>query len=714
MKTIIKIVAAIIGTLLLACVAIAMYVYFVFDPNDFKQQITGWVKKQTGRELVIQGDIRLSLFPWLGVKFGHMTLGNAAGFGPQPFAELAGADASVRLLPLLFNRRIQTQTLTLDGLTLNLGTDKSGRTNWQDLTAGAQPANKAPSGRAETGEKLEASLAALAIGGINVKQARVNWDDRAALRHVTVDHINIRTGSILPNQPFDLRVALDAGVQPAAIHGQVALHGKGLVQPAKGAYSLDDLHLTVDLAGAGMPLKALEVKLRGNTRFDAEKHAFTLSQMITEALGATVTGHVQVLQLNDIPAVTGEVEIKGLDTRKLINNFTKTPILTQDSDVLGPAAAKISFDVNSRHVNVRYLHVELDDSTLNGTVDVSDYAHPKTAFNIHVDTLDLDRYLPPSSQDQPPAGTPAAAATAGASALPVETLRALNLDGELEFGKLKAAKLNVNDAKVVLHAAGGLITARPSAALYGGRYLGDIHLDARGRTPLLSFDESLDKVHVGPLLTDVVGDDLLTGDATVHAKFSLPADPAQLRRGLKGSAGLKLANGAVRGINIVQLIRDTRARLQGRKPDTQAADQQTDFSEFSATLNAADGTVRNNDLDVKTPYLRLTGHGEASLVTEHVDYRLDAKFVDTPVGQGGQDLADLKGVTIPIRVGGTLTKPSFAPDLQAYLKEHVETRVKKEINKQVQKQEQRGKQNVDKEVNKLRDKLKKNLDNLFR
>ena len=699
MKTAIKLVAAVVGTLLAVFAAIALYLTFIFDANDYKQQITHWVKKQTGRELAIQGDIRLSVFPWLGVRFGHMTLSNPAGFGPGPFAELDSADVHARLLPMLMNHEIETQTLTLDGMTLNLVTNKAGDSNWQDLGGRASPRKQVISDDTTPGERAERYLAALAIGGVRIDQARIDWDNRATGRRIDVDHLHLRTGTILPNQPFELRIGFDAGAQPGAIKSQVLLYGKGLVQPAKGLYGVDDLHFNVDMTGAGLPGGSLQFKLRGAARFDSAKHVLTLSDIIAETLGTKITGRTRVEQLSDEPAAVGQLEITGLDARKLINRFTKSPILTEDSDVLGAATAKVSFDVNSGHLDIGYLHAEMDDSLLNGTLSISDFEQPMIRFNLHVDNLDLDRYLPPASQGQVPIGTPGAAAAAGAAALPVKTLRALNMDGDLDFGTFRAAKLIASDVRLPVKAAHGVISVHPSATLYGGRYRGNIQLDARGRTPMLSFDESLDAVHLGPLLKDYQGSDLITGEATVHARFSLPADPAQLRRGLNGSADIKLSNGSVHGIDIVRLIGDASARIQGRQPRDTGATQQTDFSELSATLTAADGVVRNHDLSAKTPYLRVTGNGEVSLLTEHIEYRVNAKIVATPAGQGGADLADLKGVTIPIRIGGTLSKPSFAPDVQGYLKEHVKGRVRKEIQKQLQQHAN--------EIQQLLDKLKK-------
>ena len=72
-----KIFAALILLLLIVVISLP----FIIDPNQYKGQIISQVKKETGRELAIPGDIKLSLFPWLGVQLGEVSLGNAAGFG---------------------------------------------------------------------------------------------------------------------------------------------------------------------------------------------------------------------------------------------------------------------------------------------------------------------------------------------------------------------------------------------------------------------------------------------------------------------------------------------------------------------------------------------------------------------------------------------------------------------------------------------------------
>ena len=122
--------AAVIGLLIVAAVLLVT----LFDPNDYKDSITAMAEQRTGRELSINDDIELSLFPWFAIETGGITIGNAEGFGDQPFATVDEVSARVRVWPLL-KRQVEIGTVTIDGVVLNLGRNAEGRTNWDDLLA---------------------------------------------------------------------------------------------------------------------------------------------------------------------------------------------------------------------------------------------------------------------------------------------------------------------------------------------------------------------------------------------------------------------------------------------------------------------------------------------------------------------------------------------------------------------------------------------------
>src|SRR5512146_627054 len=104
MKKALKITGIVIGVLVLLVIVLAAALPFLINPNHFKDDLARAVQKKTGRELSIQGDIKLSVFPWLGVEIGQVELSNAKGFGGAPFAAINEADVHVRFWPLLHGK----------------------------------------------------------------------------------------------------------------------------------------------------------------------------------------------------------------------------------------------------------------------------------------------------------------------------------------------------------------------------------------------------------------------------------------------------------------------------------------------------------------------------------------------------------------------------------------------------------------------------------
>ena len=84
---------------------------------------------------------------------------------------------------------------------------------------------------------------------------------------------------------------------------------------------------------------------------------------------------------------------------------------------------------------------------------------------------------------------------------------------------------------------------------------------------------------------------------------------------------------------------------------------------------------------MKSPLLRIKGEGKVGLPDESIDYLLTTKIVGTLEGQGGKTLKELKGVAIPVRVGGTFSAPTWTPDLGAAVGDVVKEKAKKEIEK---------------------------------
>ena len=115
MGKLLRIVAWIAGLLVVLVVVASIVLPMIVDPNDYKDDIADLVKSKTGRTLAIEGDIGLSVFPWLAVEIGPTSLSNADGFSAQPFASVNDVQVRIKLLPLL-RKQVEMDTVVLDGL----------------------------------------------------------------------------------------------------------------------------------------------------------------------------------------------------------------------------------------------------------------------------------------------------------------------------------------------------------------------------------------------------------------------------------------------------------------------------------------------------------------------------------------------------------------------------------------------------------------------
>ena len=146
MKRIIKITSITLGAVFVLVLIASLVASILFDPNDYKDQISALVEEQTGRALQIEGDLELSYFPWLGVQTGRISLSNAKGFGDQPFVALENATLRVKVWPLLLYQEVRAGAIILNGVMLNLATDASGGNNWSDLIAREDAKTEVPTG----------------------------------------------------------------------------------------------------------------------------------------------------------------------------------------------------------------------------------------------------------------------------------------------------------------------------------------------------------------------------------------------------------------------------------------------------------------------------------------------------------------------------------------------------------------------------------------
>jgi AsmA protein len=691
-----------LGGLIGLLAAFVIVVVLVVDPNDYRGTIAEQVEQRTGRTMVIEGDLGLTFFPWFGIEMGKTRLADAEGFGDEPFAAMDRVQLAVKVWPLL-SGDLRLDTVILERPRIQLIRDAQGRANWEQFPQGEPAAESAESTSGSGGDSgLPPMVQGLQLAGVRVQQARLVYDDRQAGQTITLDPLNlqlsdVRFGSDIPIEA-DWQVAMSGGPQ---LGGD--LSAKANIAPDLSQVRVDSLVMNLTAEGNAVPAGEQTLSVDAGINANLAASEFGVENLVLEAAGARVEGQAKARLTPSGPTANGKLAIPELSPRKVMGNLGLEVPETRDDKVLRAFSTKLEFGYEQGRIQVKPFEARFDDSRLVGQALVRDPAQPAADFDFELDRLDVDRYLPPPSEaeDEAPEGDGEEAR------IPTEPLRRLDLDGEVRVGALTVSGADMEDITVKVTAKDGNIRLNPlTANLYGGQYEGDIRLDATGEKLGVTVNERLQGIQAQPLLRDLAGFARLIGqgDFTLDAT-TRGATVTEILDGLKGKAVFGFNNGSIDGINLAQMLRQAMARFQGNKA---AADEpeKTDFTTLGGTVRIDGGTLSNDDLNLKTPLLRVTGGGSANVIKRELDYRLNLNVVSSLEGQGGADLQQLKGIPIPLRISGAFMSPSFDLALGEQLRAAAQGKLDAEKAKLKAKAEDKRKELEAKAKKKAQDALK--------
>jgi AsmA protein len=306
---------------------------------------------------------------------------------------------------------------------------------------------------------------------------------------------------------------------------------------------------------------------------------------------------------------------------------------------------------------------QLDQSKVDVDATITNFAKPNAVFTATLDKFDADRYVT-KGKAAPAAGGASGGGAPAPKDAPVDlsALKTVSGSGNLRIGELKVANVRTSNVNLAVKLAGGRADiTNANLGLYGGTATATGFADAN--TNAMAIKANLANVSVLPLLKDAMDKDVLEGKGTVAVNLTTKgATVDALKRGLNGNIDVNLRDGAVKGLNLAQQLRDFRGKLQLGKNDGGATkkSEKTDFSEMSAKFAANNGVLTASDVKLASPFIRATQGTPATvdLVGEKLDFVVRATLVNTSTGQDGK-ASGLKDLTIPVRLSGPFTQPGY-------------------------------------------------------
>jgi len=646
MKAFLKWGAIIVGCLVVVIIAALVLIPMFVDVAKYKPILESKVTAATGRPFSVGDDLSLSLFPWAGVSFSDLRLGNPAGFSEKEFVTVKSFEVRVKLLPLL-SKDVQIKRFVLNEPHIVLVKNKKGFENWAQPKSAAKdvaeektaPTESAPGG-------LGIPLSALTAENISINNGSAIWIDHTTDTRKEITDIGLILKDVSLNRPVKLIFSAQLDQKPISLEGTVGPVGAGLKE---GKIALD-LSLKA--------LKQLALNLKGNL----ENPAIS-------------------------PGVDLDIELAEFSPRMLLSELGQEfPVATTDPTAISRLAFKAHIKADAKKLSLTNGNMELDQSKLKFSAAASEFTRPNLKFDIALDQINLDRYMPPKSEEPAQAKT-SASAEPSKKKTDYAPLRRLILDGSLKIAQFTINNAKIEDAVLQIKAKDGVFNLDPvKLRMYQGNAAGKAVLNVAKDIPRSNINMRLKNIQVGPLLQDVMEKDFLVGATNADINLAMAGDdPEKIKKTLNGKGDLQFNDGAIVGIDLSAMARNVGAAFGLAKKGEERP--RTDFTELLVPFTIKNGVANTPQSSIKSPFIRITAVGTADLVKETLDFRVDPQAVATIKGQG--DEAKRSGIMVPVLVSGTFSKPKFRPDLSAATQRKIEKEIfeSKEVQKVLEKEE---------------------------
>ena len=695
------------GLIVLAGAGAAIFAA-TFDVNRYKPQIEQIVKEKTGRTLKLSGPLSVAFWPSIGAKASGVTLSERGS--DREFVALDSAHVAVKLMPALRGEVIVDE-LHLSGLKALIVKDKHGKHNFDDLLAAEDPKKPAPKA-----EPKDAKAPVFDISGVSIEKSALTYRDLAKGSETAITDLKLSTGRIAPKSEGKLELSAQVKGKNPDIDAKVQLAGNYKVDLPARAFELAKLDAKISGNAAG--LNNLTATARGDVAASPEKSEFRIAGLAVEvkgmqgkeALEAKISAPSLLVTRDTAKGdeISAQFSMKGENrsteaTVKLsgVQGSAKSlvvPKLTADvsmaspdmpmKSVKVPVTGSLKADLEKQTASADLVS-KFDESNIQAKLGLAKFTPPSYLFDINIDRLNLDKYFPPKEEPKGAASTGATKPAAGGqkpadSPIDLSALKELNASGKLQIGALQAQNVKLANLRADIKAGGGRLDVAPhSANLYDGSISGALSATADNR---IAIKETLTNISIGPLLRDAAKQDRLEGRGNVSLDVTTGGKTVEaMKKALAGNAKVVLRDGAIKGIDIAGALRKAKSVLPGGQSPSQAANTQekTDFSEMTASFVIKNGVAHNEDLDMKAPIIRLTGRGDINIGESKLDYQAKAAVVNTTKGQGGADLAELSGLSVPVHLTGPFDNLAYKVDYGAVAADLARSRVGNRIKEQL-------------------------------
>lgn len=334
--------------------AIVVTVAFFIPSSVYKAEMETAASNALQRDVTLNGDPKLSIFPTLAASIAGFEVSNPDDFEQDKMIEAGEFHASLKFLPLLFGR-VEVNQITLTDATISLERLADGRANWEFTDGADQPAPESPNGEDET--PANEATAGPIIAYASLTNAAISYIDRTEGTQISVEDLNLQlylpdwsapltaTGDgrlegyrfeldtevnsldlLLTEKPAEIVADIVTDLGRASFTGTLELSEASSID---GKFQVDstDISLLTGLIGDFVPVafeKIKSVSVSGSATGSLEAPQIELETVDVTAPNAKLDFSGAITDVF-APAMTGSIEMSGTGLTGLLSDPTLVP-----------------------------------------------------------------------------------------------------------------------------------------------------------------------------------------------------------------------------------------------------------------------------------------------------------------------------------------------------------------------------------------------------
>ena len=703
--------AAVVAALLVAL----LIAILVIDPNDYRDQIEKGAESALNIDMQINGEISWSLFPWIGFDINDIEIYTLEQTSKTEFVTLANASAELRIWPLLFGE-YEVGALVLSGFKLNLIRDENGHANWQSLLPEVKQ-RATPKATDDSNQKTSSAIQkkvvepvslppedsdfSVAVAQVRVTDATINFDDQLNHQKIEIDLKQLLATDINPDNTFPIEMTLRVKNHYPALTVEAELSSMMGISRGGYAFYMKEFTLEGNLSGEAFGDKMVPVQLRADLAVDRKADSVNLKSLALKVANFPVTVKLEGIGISTDPVFKGSIRIAEFNPKELALAIgVGFPALT-DGNALTTVSMKAALLGSKNQWTADQFKLKVDGSTLTGRIGISDLESSALFWDLELDQFNLDGYLPVEKNAESvtdSAGKRKKNETASTESqnnqpLPMEMLRALNLQGTLRIGAFETSDIELFDIQVKTSAKAGEIRIEPfKAELYQGTLLLKAQADATGDQLEVQLQPLLMNVQIEPLLSNVASMDLLTGTAELNADLTMKgATVEQLINSTSGSGQIGILDGKLKATNLTEIVCKGVAAASKTTLPEYSWSPDSDFYKLGGRFQVRNGVIDAPDMQIDLYSLKVVGKGKINIPQSKLDYRLSLN-VSGELGLEGCEVSEKwQEFRWPVRCKGAFDSAPLSlckldsAEISRQLGKKAEKSAKKKLNRQLEK-----------------------------